>query len=103
MGVTLEKSEALSLIRLVGAIDISCAAELKGLLLQALAAGGEVRVSLDGAEDLDVTAVQLLWAAGREARRSEVRFALAGGVPGPIAAAVADAGFEEFPVPVYAG
>ena len=65
-------NETQSLIGLEGAIDIASAAELKKLLLEGLNSGREVRVSLAGATDLDVTAVQLLWAAEREASRSGV-------------------------------
>jgi hypothetical protein len=84
-------------IRLEGAADIGCAADLKGALLRALTSGCEVRVALDGATDLDVTAIQLLWAAGREANASGVAFTFAGQVPEPISAALTNAGFEEFP------
>jgi anti-anti-sigma factor len=98
VSITLEQSETLSVIRLEGLIDISCAAELKKLLLQAFANGKEMRVSLERAGDLDVTAVQLLWAAVREARKSGVGFTFAGVMPKEIAATLADAGFEKFPV-----
>jgi anti-anti-sigma regulatory factor len=98
LGISLEQDDAQSLIRLEGMIDISCAAELKKLLLKVLEPGREVRVSLDETTDLDVTAIELLWAAERAARSSDVRFALAGQVPKRISTAVADAGFEKFPI-----
>jgi anti-anti-sigma factor len=100
MAVTLDQSEALCVIRLEGEVGIASAAELKKLLLQALASGRELRVDLEGATELDVTAWQLLWAAEREARGSGVGFALAGRLPEKISAAVRDAGFDEFPVAV---
>lgn len=100
MPVTLEQSEKLSLIRLEGAVDIASAADLKKVLLEALESGTEVRVSLEGATDLDVTAVELLWAAEREAGRSSVTFALAGEAPERVTAALIHAGFEKFPVSV---
>jgi len=98
--VTLEQSETLCVIRLNGEINIGSAAELKKLLLQALASGRELRVDLEHATELDVTAWQLLWAAEREARGSGRGFTLAGRVPGEISLAVGDAGFEKFPVGV---
>jgi len=98
LGISLEQDDALSLIRLEGTIDISCAADLKELLLKVLQPGREVRVNLDQATDLDVTAIELLWAAERAARTSDVRFALSGQVPKRISTAVADAGFDKFPV-----
>ena len=100
MAVTLDQSEALCVLRLEGEINIASAAELKKLLLQALASGRELRVDLEGATEVDVTALQLLWAGKREARGSGRRFTLAGRVPQEISAAVSDAGFEEFPLGV---
>ena len=86
------------MIRLDGEINIGSAAELKKLLLQALASGRELRVDLEHATELDVTALQLLWAVEREARASSRGFTLAGRVPAEISIAVVVAGFETFPV-----
>jgi anti-anti-sigma regulatory factor len=97
MPVTLAQGEAQCVIRLDGEINIGSAAELKKLLLQALASGRELRVDLEHATELDVTALQLLWAAEREARGSSRGFTLAGRVPEEIWAAVVDAGLETFP------
>jgi anti-anti-sigma regulatory factor len=94
--VTLEQDGALSLIRLQGAIDIFCAQELRELLVQGLKTASEVRVLLAGATDMDVTAVQLLWAARREAKASSVKFAFEGAAPEPVSAALAEAGLEMF-------
>ena len=68
MRVTIDQSEALCLIRLEDDINITSAAELKKLLLEALASGRELRVDLERATELDVTALQLFWAAERAAR-----------------------------------
>jgi anti-anti-sigma regulatory factor len=97
--VSLDQSEDLCLVRLVGEVDIGCAAELKRGLVAALESGKPVRVDLAGATDLDVTALQLLWAAGRKAAGSGIGFALAGQLPESILCAVANAGFDSFPVP----
>jgi anti-anti-sigma factor len=102
MGIALEGSDAESVVRLDGAIDIASAAELKARLLEALSSGTGVRVSLEGARYLDATAVQLLWAAGRQARRSGVPFQLSGQLPDPLWAALADAGLQLFAIPVNA-
>jgi anti-anti-sigma regulatory factor len=91
-----EESEATNVIRLEDAIGIACAAELKKLLLQALESGKEVSVSLEGATDLDVTAVQLLWAAVRKKRKSGAGIVLVGAMPETLSTAFADAGFEKF-------
>jgi anti-anti-sigma regulatory factor len=94
VGITLEHGEESSEVGLEGVIDIATAAELKTALMDALKTGKAVRVALGRAADLDVTAVQLLWAAEREARASGVGFALQGQAPETVAAALADAGFE---------
>jgi anti-anti-sigma regulatory factor len=87
------------MIRLEGVIDIASAAELKAVLVDALKPGKRVRMALDANADLDVTSIQLLWAAKRETRASGVEFALEGPAPEPVIAAIRDAGFEAFPVP----
>lgn len=96
MPVIAEENDGLSRIRLEGAIDIGCAAELKRLLVEALDSGEGVRLAIDGAAQLGVTAIQLLWAAEREAARSGVGFGLAGAAPEGMAAALGEAGFERF-------
>ena len=100
MGITVEQREGATVICLEGAIDIASAAELKTTLLGALKPDKAVRVALDANADLDVTAVQLLWAAEREAGAAGVGFILEGQVPEPVFAALKEAGFERFPVPV---
>lgn len=95
MGVALEQGEESSTIRLEGAIDIALAGELRAALLAALTSGGELRVSLGGATDLDVTAMQLLWAARRMADASDVRFAFEGQAQERVTAALAAAGLEK--------
>jgi anti-anti-sigma regulatory factor len=100
MSVSLDLGEAQCLMRLEGKIDINSAAELKKLLLLALQSGKEVRLDLGQATDLDVTAMQLLWAANREARKLGSTFAVAGHLPESICTVVSEAGFEGFPVPV---
>jgi len=97
--VTLEQKDALTLIQLEGAIDIGCAAELKELLMEKLKSGSAVYVALDSATGLDITAVQLLWAAAREAQRAGVEFGFKGPMPEAIRCQLDEAGLEEFPVP----
>jgi anti-anti-sigma regulatory factor len=100
VGVTLEKSETLNLLRLEGAIDIASAVELKDLLLKALEPPSEVRVSLEGATDLDVTAVQLLWAAERKAKGAGVAFSYVGAMQEAVFTSLGEAGLHQFIVPV---
>jgi anti-anti-sigma regulatory factor len=100
MPIILKTCEESSVISLEGAIDISFAAELKALLIEALRAGKEVGVSLAETAELDVTALELLWAAEREAQGAGLKFALTGPVPPAVVAAVTEAGFEKFLVPL---
>jgi Anti-anti-sigma regulatory factor (antagonist of anti-sigma factor) len=74
----MEQTEGQCLIRLDGEVGIVCAGELKKVLLEALASERDVLVDLQQASELDVTAMQLLWAAEREASKSGRRFFLAG-------------------------
>ncbi|HUN85883.1 MAG TPA: STAS domain-containing protein [Terracidiphilus sp.] len=97
MGIALPPTEDANLIRLEGEIDIDDAAELKERLLQALERGGELLVSLEDAGSLDVTAMELLWAAARDAGAKGMKVELAGPVPEALTASFCDAGFEAIP------
>jgi anti-anti-sigma factor len=99
VSITLDRNESQCLVRLEGEVDISSAAELKAILLEALASGRELRVDLERTTELDVAALQLLWAAEREAGGSGVGFSLLGRVPEEISVALSDIGFKNFPIP----
>jgi anti-anti-sigma regulatory factor len=96
VGIAVIQDADLKTVRLEGAIDIGCAAELKQALLEALAEGKELHVALDGATDLDVTAMQLMWAARRAAQKPGAQSGIVDGMPAPIATALADAGIDLF-------
>jgi ABC-type transporter Mla MlaB component len=98
--VTFDDRATRCILRLEGEIDVTCSAELKRGLIEAISSGKEVQLDLAQASDLDVTALQLLWAARREAEKTGASFAAAGDVPGNIGSAVGEAGFESFPVAV---
>ncbi len=74
---------------------MATAAELKNLLIEALALGGDLRLDLRSVEEIDITAMQLLWAAEREANRAGSKFA--GAVPDAMVSAAREAGFDQFP------
>jgi anti-anti-sigma regulatory factor len=86
-------------ISLNGTVDISSAAELKTLLLRVLNSGKKARVSLDKVTDLDVTAVELLWAAEREASKAGAGFLFVEPAPAGVSAALGEAGLQQFLVP----
>jgi anti-anti-sigma factor len=95
MSVTLSHGEDSSCVRLEGAIDIAGAAEMKTVLLEALNRRRPVKVALDGVTGLDITAVQLLWAAQHEAERAGVGFDFAGPIPETVFAALNGAGLGD--------
>ena len=95
MAVTMEQQESQSVIRLAGEFTLTSAAELKNLLLQGLASGNDLRLDLEQAEAIDITLMQLLWAAGREADRKGASLAIQ--MSDAAAMAARDAGFERFP------
>jgi len=102
VGITLKQSKKSSVIRLEGAVDIGSAAELKTMLLRACGSGREVRVMLDEVTDLDVTAVQLIWAARRLAEGAGMAFTLAGTMPESVSSALGLAALQQFLVPLDA-
>jgi anti-anti-sigma factor len=99
MPVFFDQGEVLSCVRLQGDVNICSAAEFKQILLRALARGKDILVDLSSVTELDVSALQLLWAAEREAKGAGVGFSFAGQCQQDVAFALAAAGFEEFPLP----
>jgi anti-anti-sigma regulatory factor len=100
MGVTLEQSETQNLLRLQEAVGIGCASEFKELLALALGSGREVRISVEGVTDLDVAAVQLLWAAERKAKGAGVSFSYVDAPPEAVLASLSEAGLQHLIFPV---
>jgi ABC-type transporter Mla MlaB component len=99
MPVTLEQNESDCVLHLDGEVGIGTAAELKTLLSQALSTGRDVRINMVRVTEVDVTVMQLIWAAAREADKLRRRLSVAAGVPEEILAAWADAGLAKPPVP----
>jgi anti-anti-sigma regulatory factor len=99
MPVSCDEGEALSIIRLQGDMNICSAAEFKRILLLVLAHGKDIRVDLSSVTELDVSVLQLLWAAEREAKGAGVGLSFTGQCPQEVALALAAAGFEKFPPP----
>ena len=95
MQVATEQHEDHCLIRLEGESGVTSAVGLKDALLEGLATGTAVQVDLEGIVEIDITAMQLLWAAGREAARSGRRLEMR--VPPGAVKAAQEAGFGRFP------
>jgi len=95
LSVTGEQHATRLLIRMENAVSFTSADELKKLLIEGLASGKELQLNLERAEEIDVTVMQLLWAAEREAARTGL--GIVSRVSEAAATAARDAGFERFP------
>jgi anti-anti-sigma factor len=93
--VILERQQDHALIRLEGECHVTSAAELRTLLLAGMASGETLRLDLRDVASIDISTLQLLWAAGRQAERTGVRVELQ--IPETAAYTARQAGFEQFP------
>lgn len=98
MGITLEQDQESTRICLDATIDISSAAELKKTLMETLRRGKAVRLDLGKVSEIDVTGVQLLSAAERQARLTGIEFSSASAFTASVASGLRALGFEGFPV-----
>jgi anti-anti-sigma factor len=97
VSTNLEIADQRCVVRLEGEIDINCSEELKSTLVEALSQRRELQVDMTRASDLDITVIQLLWAAVRAAAKSGIPFVVCDGVPERIRRMALDGGFEGFP------
>lgn len=95
MPVTLDRLETHWLIRLEGELTLASAPDLKPLLLEWLASGKDLQLDLERAREIDVTLLQLLLAAGREAARTGVE--VESRASEAATAQSRDLGFDRFP------
>lgn len=97
MSITLENNEGACIIRFAGEIDVSCSSELKRMLMETITSLKDLRLDLERASDLDITTLQLIWAAARELEKAGKALTLHDRVPEAIVGAIREAGFEKFP------
>jgi anti-anti-sigma regulatory factor len=83
------------LIRLDGEITLACADELKRALLSWLQENKDLELDLQNAAEVDLTALQLLFAAAREAARRGQNIVARTSLP--VRDAARDAGFGDMP------
>ena len=95
MSLTLQQHDSTCLLQLDGRITIASAIELKQLLVEWLASGKDLDLNLSGAEEIDITTMQLLWTAAREATRAGVSMTVRASEAA--SNAVRSAGFSEIP------
>lgn len=96
MSIQCERDGSTCLIRLAGAVGVDCSAETKQALVDVILPGNQVRLELDPSADLDITTIQLLLAAKREALARGTPFVLAGDVTGQFSAICSETGLDEF-------
>jgi len=96
MNLAMERGGGRSVIRLAGEVNIGCAAELKALLVEVLSSGEEILIEFERAGAVDVSILQLILAAQREATQTGVRLALSAALAEPVARAVEEAGISPF-------
>jgi anti-anti-sigma factor len=95
---TLDEQDGKAVLHLSGDINVAGSTELKQLLVQAFSTGKKVQLDFSTAASLDAAAIQLFWAAARQAEKTGTAFTVAGVVPAALHNGVRDAGFEDFPV-----
>ena len=95
MSATLERDDSRWRIRIDGEATLSTAAVLKALLVEWLAAGKDLELDLAAVEEIDIAALQLLWAVPREAARMGVQ--LSARLSAVVVQAAGNAGFSGIP------
>ena len=68
------KSKNLSLIELKNSVKITQAADFKILLIEAIKENKSIRIDMSALNDLDVTTIQLLFAAKNKALANQIDF-----------------------------
>jgi anti-anti-sigma regulatory factor len=94
MPVVMEQSETKSIVRLDETVSIESAAELKECLLEVLNVRKDIEISLAQVKNLDITAMQLLWAAEHAAKALGIGFRFLGPLAEEVSLSLSDAGFE---------
>lgn len=92
---SLEQVEGKTILRLKGSLDIAAAESLKNILLDAVASSSTIQVDLAATTYLDVTALQLFWAARQEAVARGGILTFDPVPPDAVRLLVKDAGFPE--------
>jgi anti-anti-sigma regulatory factor len=95
VSTTLHVSDERCVVRIEGDSDINGSEELKSLLIEALSKGREFCLDMTQASNLDITAIQLCWAAARDARKQGMAVTVSGSLPDPLRRTVIDGGMPE--------
>lgn len=92
MPVTLRIDDAAGTVQLQDAIDVSVAAELKNILVEALHSSSALHIDVSHVTALDAAAVQLLWCVKRQASQAGVPFSIVGKLKDEVASALQEVG-----------
>jgi hypothetical protein len=95
LSLMVDRRETCWVFRVEGDFNMTGSAELKGLLLEGLASGQALHLDLERAAEIDITLLQLVWSAEREAARVGSPFTSR--VSETAARLARDAGFPSFP------
>ena len=98
MSVMIEQGAIFSTVRLGGDIGICAAVELRGVLIEAISSGLDIKVEFAGVTALDITTLQLLWAADLAADRAGTKLLQSGPIPAAVEAAMDLARIERLTV-----
>ena len=82
------------LVRLEGDLTVETSAQLKQLLVDALLSQGDLELELTNVTTIDVTALQLFWAAAQEAKRAGKAVSIRGPLPDSVNRSIAESGLE---------
>lgn len=93
--VTVDRDQTRWVLRLRGEIGLARAAELRQALMECAATGRDFEVDLEQAEAIDLTVLQLLWAAVREAAQRGAAMGMRASEA--VTAAGREAGFDQLP------
>ena len=96
MSITCDESDARTILRIEGDFDVSSSAEMKRELIEAISSRKELQLDVTSVTDIDVTFIQLLWAAVREAEKEKITCTFVGQTPENIHCIIRESGFENF-------
>jgi MFS superfamily sulfate permease-like transporter len=86
-----------SIVRLDGEIGISCGDELKRILMEGLRRSVRLRIDAKGAQEFDLTVIQLLWAVRQECERRGVALTMDDPLPEALQRVLVEMGIVSFP------
>jgi anti-anti-sigma factor len=96
MSIELEQLEDRSVVRLTEAITVGFATDLHKLLMEAVRLNCGIAIDLEGVAELDVSGIQLLYAARQAAERAGISMSLQGSAPRAVKDAFLESGLDPF-------